>query len=70
MDSKTYRVDGMTCGGCVASMTRALKHVLPDQEVEVTLEGGLVRVEGDHDPGQVEQAADSAGFTYVGPVSP
>ena len=69
MDSKTYRVDGMTCGGCVASMTRALKNVLPNQEIEVTLQGGLVRVDGDHDPKKVEQAADDAGFTYVGPVT-
>ena len=70
METKTYRVDGMTCGGCVASMTRALKNVLPDQEIEVTLQGGLVRVAGDHDSKKVAQAADAAGFTYVGPVSP
>jgi copper chaperone len=68
MDTKTYRVDGMTCGGCVASLTRALKAVLPDRKIEVTLRGGLVRIEGDHDPKQVERAADDAGYTYVGPV--
>jgi copper chaperone len=67
METKTYRVDGMTCGGCVASLTRALRAALPGRHVEVTLEGGLVRVEEPHDAGTIEQAVDAAGFTYVGP---
>jgi copper chaperone len=68
VDTKTYRVDGMTCGGCVASLTRALQHALPGLGIEVTLEGGLVRVQGSHDAAKVEQAVSAAGFTFVGPA--
>jgi len=70
MDSKTYRVDGMTCRGCVASLTRALQDALPDQKIEVTLEGGLARIEGAHDPRKVEQTVNDAGYTYLGPERP
>lgn len=68
MDSKTYRVDGMTCGGCVASLTRSLKSALPGVELEVTLEGGRVRIDGAHDQAKVEQAVAAAGFDFVGPA--
>ena len=68
MDTKTYRVDGMTCGGCVASLTRALQSALPGLQIDVTLDGGLVRIDGAHDVAKVEQAAAAAGFAYVGPA--
>ena len=67
MDSKIYRVQGMTCGGCTASLTRALRAALPGRQIEVTLEGGIVRIDGPHDAAKVEQAVNDAGFTYVGP---
>jgi len=68
MDSKTYRVAGMTCGGCVASLTRSLRGALPEVELEVTLEGGRVRIDGVHDQAKVEQAVAAAGFEFVGPT--
>ena len=67
METTTYRVDGMTCGGCVAALTRALQKALPGLEIEVKLEGGQVRVAGAHDPATVEKAVEEAGFSYVGP---
>ena len=68
METTTYKVDGMTCGGCVAALTRTLQKALPGLEVEVQLEGGLVRVAGAHDAAAVENAVGEAGFTYVGPA--
>jgi copper chaperone len=68
VDAKTYRVDGMTCGGCVASLTRALQNALPGLQIEVTLDGGLVRVHGTHDVAKVQQPVSAAGFTLVGPA--
>jgi copper chaperone len=68
MEIKTYHVKGMTCGGCVASLTRALKRALPSLEIEVELERGVVRIEGAHDAARVEQAVAAAGFDYVGPA--
>lgn len=68
MATKTYRVEGMTCGGCVTSLTRALESALPEANIEVELEGGLVRIEGAHDASKVEQAVDAAGYNFVGPA--
>jgi copper chaperone len=62
MDTTTYRVTGMTCGGCVKTLTRALEQALPDAEVEVQLEGGLVRIRGTHALSDVSQAVEDAGF--------
>lgn len=62
----TYRVDGMTCGGCVATLTKALERALPDVTVEVVLDGGRVRVDGDHEEAAVEGAVEDAGFDFVG----
>ena len=63
---KIYRVEGMTCEGCVASLTRALAAALPGAGVRVELEGGLVRIEGPHDPEAVERAVEDAGFDFAG----
>ncbi|MDH5211771.1 MAG: heavy-metal-associated domain-containing protein, partial [Betaproteobacteria bacterium] len=40
------RVEGMTCGHCVSAVTRAVKAVDPEAEVEVDLGRGRVRVAG------------------------
>lgn len=62
MEATTYRVTGMTCGGCVKTLTRALEQALPEAQVDVQLEGGLVRVSGIHTPAAVSQAVEDAGF--------
>ena len=44
METITMKVDGMTCGGCVASVTRVLKAVPGVADVEVTLQPGAAKV--------------------------
>jgi copper chaperone len=39
-------VTGMTCGGCVASVRRAVERVLPHTETEVDLASGRLRING------------------------
>jgi copper chaperone len=56
----------MSCGGCVASIEQAIKAVAPNAEVEVMLDGGLVKVEGLDDNNLVRQAVEDAGFTFEG----
>ena len=62
----TYKVEGMTCGGCVRSVTHALERALPGAKIEVTLEGGQVVVDGAHEAAQVKEAVEDAGFDFVG----
>ncbi|MCW8889386.1 MAG: heavy-metal-associated domain-containing protein [Sedimenticola sp.] len=64
--SKTYIVEGMSCGGCASSVEQAIKAVAQQASVDVKLEGGLVTVSGVEDDAMVQQAVEDAGFTYAG----
>jgi copper chaperone len=44
METVTLGVQGMTCGGCVASVTRVLRAVPGVTEVNVTLQPGAAKV--------------------------
>lgn len=65
--SKTYRVDGMTCGGCAKSVESAVKAAAPGASVSVDLAAKAVTVDGASEE-QVRQAVDEAGFTFGGAV--
>ncbi|MBU0551047.1 MerR family DNA-binding protein [Myxococcota bacterium] len=68
MEKITYQVTGMTCGGCVRALDRALKAALPTAEVEVTLTPGQAHVNGAHEAARVRQAVVEAGFVFEGRV--
>jgi len=55
VETVTLRVDGMTCQGCVLSVTRVLLGVPGVRHAEVSLERAQATVE--FDPGQVSTAA-------------
>lgn len=61
----TYRVTGMTCGGCAKSVETAIRAAAPGASVSVDLAAKAVTVEG-ASAAQVRQAVDDAGFTYEG----
>ncbi|CAG9184028.1 heavy-metal-associated domain-containing protein [Cupriavidus pinatubonensis] len=47
MDTIELKINGMTCGSCVTSVTRALQRVPGVGAVEVDLARGTARVSGD-----------------------
>jgi copper chaperone len=55
METVTLGVQGMTCGGCVASVTRVLRAVPGVADVAVTLQPGAARVT--FDPARTNAAA-------------
>ncbi len=63
--AKTYKVAGMTCGGCVRSVEQAIKAAAPGASVSVDLAGGKVTVDG-ADEAAVAKAVDDAGFEFQG----
>lgn len=69
MMEKTYKVEGMTCGGCAQSVEKAINAVAPAATVKVDLENNQVTVAGIEDDTLVAQAVEGAGFEYEGPVS-
>jgi copper chaperone len=64
MSSVLLQVEGMSCGGCVASVKRALSAVEHVMQVEVELESGRVTVLSDTDlsPEVLARAVRAAGF--------
>jgi copper chaperone CopZ len=58
-------VTGMTCGGCVNSLTRALKAVSGVSDVNIVLATGETSVQYDENltsPTQLRSAVENAGY--------
>ena len=65
MATATITVKGMTCGGCVNSVTKALKGVNGVQEANVDLEGQKATVTFDEAKTSVDalkEAVEDAGY--------
>lgn len=65
MATATITVKGMTCGGCVNSVTKALKSVEGVQEANVDLQGQNATVQFDDSKTNVEvlkEAIENAGY--------
>jgi copper chaperone CopZ len=65
MQTEHIIVTGMTCGGCVNSLTRALKAVAGVGDVNVTLATGETSVQYDENltsPEQLRSAVENAGY--------
>lgn len=65
--ASTYRVTGMSCGGCARSVETAIKALAPAATVSVDLDAKAVTVDG-ASADQVKQAVDDAGFGFEGAV--
>ena len=68
METITMSVQGMSCGGCVASVTRVLKAVPGVAEASVTLQPGAAKVTFDPartDVPALRSAITDAGFDVV-----
>lgn len=55
METITLKIEGMTCGGCVASVTRILEGIGGVTKAEVSLEQAAATVS--FDPAQTNAAA-------------
>jgi copper chaperone len=64
MQTTQINVEGMTCGGCVASVKRALQQIEGVQSVDVSLEQAQARVE--YDPARVNERALRAAIEDAG----
>jgi copper chaperone len=68
METITMNVKGMTCGGCVASVTRVLKAVPGVADVAVTLNPGTAKVTFDPTrtaAPELRTAIEDAGYDVV-----
>ncbi|BCM85448.1 heavy-metal-associated domain-containing protein [Methylobacterium indicum] len=58
----TMKVEGMTCGGCAAAVTKAIRRLDPEAEVSVDLERGQVAVVTGAQALDIAQALGRAGY--------
>lgn len=58
-------VTGMTCDHCVSAVTRAVKSVDPQANVQVDLASKRVRVDGGSSVGELTRALQAAGYPAV-----
>lgn len=66
MEAISYRVTGMTCGGCARAVTKALAAKAPHAKIEVDLAAAIVRVADGPGDAAVKAAIDEAGFGFAG----
>ncbi len=65
-ETKTFAVNGMTCGDCVASVQKSVCEGLKYSKENCTVEIGKVTVTGENvDPSAIEAAVKKAGFTVA-----
>ena len=65
MTTVTLKVEGMSCGGCVASVTRVLTALPGVTDATVSLEGGTAQVSFDEartNAAALRAAIESAGY--------
>ena len=58
-----FNVPDMTCGHCVATVTKAVKALDPKAEVTADLASKIVTVEAAVPPAAVAKALDQAGYS-------
>ena len=63
-DIRTFSVQGMTCGHCVASVTEEVQEITGVEHVDVVLETGAVTVTSSQplDDSAVRTAVEEAGY--------
>jgi copper chaperone CopZ len=67
MTTRSYAVDGMTCGHCVQAVTAEVGKVPGVRQVTVDLDTGTVTVTGESvDDAAVREAVDEAGYSLAG----
>ena len=62
---KTVKIKGMSCQHCVASTTKTLEGLAGVSNVQVDLDKGEARYEGNVDSQTVKEAIEKIGFEVV-----
>ena len=63
-----YKIGGMTCGGCVSSVKKALSRALPKAVIEVSLDEESASIDGEHAVETIRTAIENAGFDFGGMI--
>ena len=62
VDMLSLKVSGMTCGGCIKAVTKAIQSQDPEAKVQADLESQMVNLETSLSALQASQIITNAGF--------
>ena len=68
MSEKTFSISGMSCGGCVNSLTRVLKSVPGIEPIKIEVGKARLRLDERASSETVKEAVSRAGFEVTGEV--
>ena len=68
MSEKTFSISGMSCGGCVNSLTRVLKTVPGIEPIRIEVGKAHLRLDERVTSQTVKEAVARAGFAVTGEV--
>jgi len=68
MAEKTFSISGMSCGGCVNSLTRVLKSVPGIEPIKIEVGKARLRLDERVSSETVKEAVSRAGFEVTGEV--
>ena len=68
MSEKTFSISGMSCGGCVNSLTRVLKSVPGIEPIKIEVGKARLRLDDRTSSETVKEAVSRAGFEVTGEV--
>lgn len=60
-----YKIEGMTCGGCVKSITKAIKSRDDKAEVNIDLRGQIVKVKSERSIDEIGNLICEIGFPIL-----
>jgi len=66
MSEKTFSISGMSCGGCVNSLTRVLKSVPGIEPIKIEVGKAHLRLDDRASSQTVKDAVARAGFEVTG----
>ncbi|MEY4064183.1 MAG: hypothetical protein RIR26_391 [Pseudomonadota bacterium] len=64
------KVQGMTCGGCVNAISKAVKTVDVRAAVDASIPDQVVKVESNVEINVIKRAIEGAGFQVLGTAEP
>ncbi|MBK7292649.1 MAG: heavy-metal-associated domain-containing protein [Holophagaceae bacterium] len=68
MDTKVFKVKGMTCGGCAKHVEKALRSVAGIVQVDMDVPNGTAKVLGDAPFELLAERVANAGYELVRPA--
>lgn len=65
MDSKTIKIDGMSCNHCVMNVKKAISSVKGVEDVDVSLQDNAAYIKGEFDLSIVEKSIEDVGYNVI-----